>query len=89
MKKILILLTTCSIFLCLGCSKPDQPWFQSNVGRYQVLHYTTTTIPHTEFYLRLDTVTGKTELFHRDGGVVRYLASFYGPEVEGKKLRGE
>lgn len=85
-KKILIFLIIWVMFLFLGCSKPEQPWFQSNVGRYQVLHYTTVTIPHTEFYLRVDTVTGRTELFTRAQDRIVYLSSFFSPEVEGKKL---
>jgi hypothetical protein len=85
MKKVLIVLTISIMFLLSGCSNPDQSWFQSNVGRYQVLHYTTTTIPHTEFYLRVDTVTGRTEVFHRDGGGIVYMTSFFSPEIEGKK----
>jgi len=73
------------MLLSLGCSNPEQSWFEANVGRYQVLHYTTTTIPHTEFYLRVDTITGRTEVFYRDGGGIVYMDSFFSPEIEGKK----
>ena len=85
MKKTLVFLIIWLMFLSLGCSKPEQPWFQSNVARYQVLHYSTIIIPHTEFYLRVDTVTGKTEVFYRDGGKIIYMDSFFSPAIEGKK----
>jgi hypothetical protein len=85
MRKVLIFLFIWIMFLSLGCSKPEQSWFQSNVGRYQVFHYTTTTIPHTDFYLRVDTITGRTELFTRAQDRIIYLASFFSAEVEGKK----
>jgi len=89
MKKVLIVLTIWIMFLSLGCSKPEQSWFQSNVGRYQVLHYTATTIPHTEFYLRVDTLTGRTEVFYRESSRIVYMDSFFSPEIEGKKaLKG-
>jgi hypothetical protein len=86
MRKALIFPIIFIVFLLLGCSKTEQGWFQSNVGRYQVTHYTTHTIPFTDYYIRVDTVTGKTELFTRAQDRIIYLSSFYSPEVEGKKL---
>jgi hypothetical protein len=86
MQKISILLIIGIAVLFLGCQKEDHSWFRSDdVGRYQVIHYTSATTPHTEFYLRVDTQTGWTELFYRDGGKIKYMDSFFIPEIEGKK----
>jgi hypothetical protein len=62
MKKISILLIVGVAILLGACGKTTEDIW-SDVGRYQVIHYTTTTNPPADFYLRLDTQTGWTEVF--------------------------
>jgi len=83
MRKISILLIVGVAILLGACGQTEDIW--SDVKRYQVIHYTTTTNPPTDFYLRLDTQTGWTEVFYRDGDKIKYMDHFVSPELEGKK----
>ena len=86
MKKICLFLIVGIWMLIVGCSNGQNSWFNSDeVGRYQIVHYTTQEAPYTDFFLRLDTITGRTELFYRDGNNVKYMTSFVSPELEGKQ----
>ena len=86
MKKICLFLIVGILMLISGCGNGENSWFQSDeVGRYQIVHYTSIEGPYTEFFLRLDTITGKTELFYLDGSNVKYMTSFFSPELEGKQ----
>jgi len=85
MQKISILLIVGFAILLSGCQMSDESWFHAEVGRYQVIHYTSATTPPTDHYLRVDTETGRTEIFYRDGYKIKYMDSFFSPEVEGKE----
>ena len=88
MKKICLFLMVGIWMLIVGCGNGENSWFQSDdVGRYQIVHYTSIEGPYTEFFLRLDTITGRTELFYRDGSNVKYMTSFSSPELEGQQPR--
>jgi hypothetical protein len=81
--KISILLIVGVAILLGACTQGEEIW--SDVGRYQVIHYSVATNPGTDFYLRVDTQTGWTELFYREGDKIKYLDHFFSPDVEGKK----
>jgi hypothetical protein len=86
MKKICLFLIVGIWMFIVGCSNGQNSWFSSDeVGRYQIVHYTTQEAPYTEFFLRLDTITGRTELFNQTGGSIKYMDSFFSPEIEGKQ----
>ena len=85
MQKISIVLIIGLVMLFSGCQMGDQEWFGDDIGRYQVIHYTSATTPPTDHYLRVNTETGWTELFCLDGGKIKYMDSFPSPEIEGKK----
>jgi len=85
MKKISIILVIGSVILFSGCQLGEQDWFGDDTGRYQVIHYTSATTPPVDHYLRVNTETGWTELFCLDGGKIKYIDSFPGPEIQGKK----
>jgi hypothetical protein len=85
MKKISILLMVGIAILLGACDRGQEMDIWSDVGRYQVLHYTSATTPPTDYYLRVDTQTGRTELFYRDGDKIKYMDSFSSPEIEDKK----
>ena len=85
MQKMSIVLIIAFAILVPGCQLADESWFHDDIGRYQVIHYTSATIPPTDHYLRVDTQTGWTELFYRDGDKIKYMGSFFSPEIEGKK----
>jgi hypothetical protein len=86
MKKICLFLIVGIWMFIVGCSNGQNSWFSSDeVGRYQIVHYTTQEAPYTEFFLRLDTITGRTELFSQTGGNMKYMDSFFSPEIEGKQ----
>jgi hypothetical protein len=85
MRKVSIVLIIGFAILLLGCQMADQSWFGDDVGRYQVIHYTSATTPPADHYLRVNTETGWTELFYLDGGKIKYMDSFPSPEIEGKK----
>ena len=85
MQKISILLIVGFAILLSGCQMSDESWFHAEVGRYQVIHYTSATTPPADYYLRVNTETGLTELFYLDNGKIKYIDSFRGPEIEGKK----
>ena len=88
MKKICLFLIVGIWVLMVGCGNGQDSWFQSDeVGRYQIVHYTSTEAPYTDFFLRLDTTTGRTELFYREGSDVKYMTSFVSPELEGKQSK--